>query len=76
MNKIQLRGMAYASHTFFKGSYHWENQEFAFELTEEWSINGANHIQVDFNEDIHEIPFNIDMAAQEIIKVHLKQQGR
>ena len=67
MNKIELRDMAYARHTFFKGSYYWENQEFTFELTEEWSINGSNHTQVEFDDDIHEIPFNIDMAVQEII---------
>ena len=76
MNKIKLRGTAYAKHTFFKGSYCWENQEFTFELTEEWSINGSNLIQVMFDDDMHEIPFNIDMAVQEITKIHLKQQGR
>lgn len=76
MTKVNLSRKPYLKQIFYIGTYTWENQEYNFSLTEQWSEDSPKPtLIVEFADNIEEIPFNVDMACTQITYLHIPEQN-
>jgi hypothetical protein len=74
MIQVQLDRKPYAKHTFYKGTYTYNNQIFEFTVTEEWSENCLQPALIlEFKLEYRLLPFCYDEAREKILKIYLPQ---
>jgi hypothetical protein len=74
MIQVQLDRKPYAKHTFYKGTYTYNNQIFEFTVTEEWSENCLQPALIlEFELEYRLLPFCYDEAREKILKLYLPQ---
>jgi hypothetical protein len=74
MIQVQLDRKPYAKHTFYKGTYTYNNQIFEFTVTEEWSENCLQPALIlEFELEYRLLPFCYDEAREKILAIYLPQ---
>jgi hypothetical protein len=74
MIQVQLDRKPYAKHTFYRGTYTYNNQKFEFTVTEEWSENCLQPALIlEFELEYRLLPFCYNEAREKILKLYLPQ---